>query len=748
MLTSVRRRLLWGAIIALFTTLIVNAGFYLGLFDELELKTFDIRTRYFRKQIPPPSDIEVILIDELSLRVMNPVVGRWPWPRSIHADVIDFLAMGGAKAIVFDILFTENERGFGFRQGKLSDSDERMAEATRSAGNVYHAAQILSDFEDDYNTNFLNKPLPEDFVKRFSVSAEGIFAGHNNTYYIPFPELYNVSSGIGIVDFSPDHDGVYRRTRLFRHYQGKFYPVLSMVPLINIIRPEYLKEEDGRLTLGSIPKTGVCSEDSEDSPDTSHFPSCFTIPLQKESSYLINMYGDFKPYSISGILTSIQKIKQGELENLPVDPYEFNQKVVFIGGSAVGIEDLKASSLDNKTPGVYLHASIYGNIMQGGFLKYPSAITTPFTIAVLSIIITFGILGMWRLVYQIGLPVFIAFTYTLISFWWFKNDTVLDIVTPLIAVVLSWMGTLAYLSFTEGRDRKKIRKMLEQYVSPTVLSSVVDRTGNDVLKAEVGGKENLTILFSDIRGFTTISESLEAEKVVELLNEYLSEMVDVIFEYDGTLDKFIGDAIMAFWGAPLRVNDHGKRAVETALEMMKRLKYFNKRIMANGFPQINIGVGINTGYVILGNIGSEKKLDYTVIGDNVNLASRMEGLTKEYGCPVLISEATYEALKGSVTCRVVDLVRVKGRRHPVRLYEPLSTDIEDRELIRIISEYAEEGFNLYQKREWKKAIESYSGIMSVIRNDTLSKLFIKRCEDYMHKEPPTIWDGVYIMTKK
>jgi len=715
MLNIVHRRLLWGAIIALSIAVIVNACLYLGLFEELELKTFDIRAKYFRKQLQPPPDIAVILIDELSLKVMNPVVGRWPWPRSLHADVIDFLDMGGAKTILFDILFTENEQGSHFREGKVSDSDERMVEATRSAGNVYHAAQILADSEDDYNKDYLNKPLPEDFVKRFSVHAEGSFAGNNNTYYIPFPELYNVSRGIGIVEFSPDLDGVYRRTRLFRHYQGKVYPVLSIAPLMHTSESEYLQEEERRLT---------------------------------REPYLINMYGGFKPYSMSGILTSVQKIKTGELDNLPVDPNEFNQKVVFIGGSAVGIEDLKASSLDNKTPGVFLHASIYGNIKNRDFLRYPPSITTSLSILLMSIAITFGILSRQHLIYQLGLPVFITAGYMLIAFWWFKNNMVLDIFAPVTAIVLSWLGTLAYLSFTEGKDRKKIRKMLEQYVSPAVLSSVVDRAGGDILKAEVGSKENITILFSDIRGFTTISESLDAEKVVELLNEYLSEMVDVIFKYDGTLDKFIGDAVMAFWGAPLRVSDHGKKAVDAALEMNKRLKYFNERINAEGFPQLKIGVGINTGNVILGNIGSEKKLDYTVIGDNVNLASRMEGLTKEYGCPILIAESTYEGLKGSVICRVVDMVRVKGKRHHVRVYEPLDPDILGHESISKISMYAEEGFNFYQNKEWNKAIEKYSSILEIISDDTLSKLFIKRCEDFIDSEPSSIWDGVYMMTKK
>ena len=355
---------------------------------------------------------------------------------------------------------------------------------------------------------------------------------------------------------------------------------------------------------------------------------------------------------------------------------------------------------------------------------------------------------MWSLTYQAGLPIFLVAGYMVISFAMFKNNIVFEVVAPVIAVIISFMGTFAYLSFTEGKDRKKIRRMLEQYVSPTVLTSVIDKTASDVLRAEVGSKERLTILFTDIRGFTGISEFLDAEKVVKLLNEYLSEMVDVIFKYEGTLDKFIGDSIMAFWGAPLRVSGHGRRAVDSAMEMVNRLNGFNERMMAEGFPKLQIGVGIHTGDVILGNIGSEKKLDYTIIGDNVNIASRMEGLTKEYGCSILISEAAYEEVKDSVPCRIVDMVRMKGKMHPLRIYEPLSRDIAVSGFINDIAEISEKGFEFYLKRDWEKAIECYSIILEKIPDDTISKLFISRCISYFHNEPSGDWDGVYQMTQK
>ena len=745
-----RKKLVFGAVIALITALMVNMVFYYGLFDELELKTFDLRERYFSSSRHPADEIAVILIDEASLRSMNPVVGRWPWPRSLHADVIDFLALSGAKAVLFDILFTENERIPGEPPGTSGPNDIKLAEATEASGNVYNAAQFVIDEEDEYNKDLLNKPIPEDFINSFSVKRiTGVVSKQYNNYYLPIPELYRVSKGIGIVEFTPDSDGIYRRTKLFRPYQDSFFPVLSTAPLLDIMKPESIRQEEDRLVLSGVQEGNHAGLPLQKTSHVSRLTPDVSIPLQKDGSYLIKMYGDFKPYSMSGVLASIQKIKMGELEGLPVSPDDFKDKVVFIGGSAVGIEDLKPTSLGSNTPGVYLHASVYSNIIQGSFLRYTGSLMTFLSILVLSITVTFAILWSRNIIYyQLGVPFLLAFVYISASFWWFRHNIVFDIVAPTISIVISWMGSFAFLSITEGKDKRKIKKMLSQYVSPSILSMLIDKSPEDVLKAEVGTRERLTILFSDIRGFTSISEQYEAEKVVDILNGYLSGMVDVIFEHEGTLDKFIGDAIMAFWGAPIRVNDHGMRAVETAIDMMRQLEVINEGLKAKGMSPLSIGVGINTGDVILGNIGSEKKLDYTVIGDNVNLASRMEGLTKEYGCPILITESTYKEVQDMILCRVVDIVRVKGKTKGIKIFEPLSAKKGGEGLFEKVISLSEEGFDYYLGRDWERAKEKYSELLLVKPDDKVGRIFIERCEEHKVDEEPEDWDGVYTMMKK
>jgi adenylate cyclase len=727
-----QKKVLHSALIALFTATIVNLVFYFGLLDGLELKAFDLRTQYNNSQ--PSSDVAIILVDEASLRGMNPIVGRWPWPRSVHADVVDFLAMGGAKAVMFDILFTENERVSGARKGVLAPGDMSLVESTASAGNVYHAAQIVIDDEDEYNNTLLNRAMPEDFISKFSVEVNGVPDSQHNNYYLPFKELYTASKGVGIVEFLSDSDGIYRRTKLFRNYKGSYYPVLPMAPLLDILKPASISQEGDRIILN-----GINEEYSQS--------GTLEIPLQKDGSYLVNMHSGFKPYSMSGVLSSVQKIKLGELESLPVSPDEFKDKVVFIGGSAVGIEDLKPTSMGGNTPGVYLHAAVFSDIIRGDFLRYPGKLITAFSIFAFSIMVTVTILWSRNMVfYQLVIPFLIAFTYIAISFWWFKHNILIDVVAPTLSIVIAWMGSFAFLSITEGKDKRKIKKMLSQYVSPSILATLVDKSPSDVLKAEVGSKENLTVLFSDIRGFTSISERLEPEKVVELLNGYLSEMVDVIFEHEGTLDKFIGDAIMAFWGAPLKVDDHGVRAVLAALDMRRQLDIYNQRLDTADGIRLEIGIGINTGEVILGNIGSEKKLDYTIIGDNVNLASRMEGLTKMYGAPILITESTYEEIKNTIPCRIVDMVKVVGKKKGVRIFEPV--DVLNGEGENNLISLSEEGFENYLKRNWDAAMDIYSKILSFKPDDKTSKIFLTRCTSYKAAEPPADWDGAFTLLRK
>jgi adenylate cyclase len=267
-------------------------------------------------------------------------------------------------------------------------------------------------------------------------------------------------------------------------------------------------------------------------------------------------------------------------------------------------------------------------------------------------------------------------------------------------------------------------------------------------KLKLGGdKKELSVLFSDIRGFTTLAEEMEPEALVNLLNEYLTEMTDVVFEFDGLLDKYIGDAVMAVWGAPLEQTDHPVRACRTALKMLDRLTKMQQQWEAEGTPRLDIGIGINTGPMVVGNMGSERRFDYTVMGDSVNLASRLEGINKEYGTQVVISEFTYEQVKDDFFCRELDAVRVKGRARPVNIYELVALRSEEDPRVAIVEPFAL-GLHHYRSQEWEIAEDKFHEVLNRIPDDFAARLYLQRIAELREKPPQPGWDGVFTMTRK
>ncbi|MGK0290501.1 MAG: adenylate cyclase [bacterium] len=717
------------AIVISFSCLLFVGGVEkLGWLEFLELKMLDFRIQ-FRDQQKGNKDVVILLIDEASLQSMKPLAGRWPWPRSLFGDLVEFLAQAEAKTVLFDVLFTEPQKPRN-QQGELGESDQTFAAATMGNGNVYHAFQLIHDKKDELNKKLLNRSLPKDVISRFSLNVKGInnlFNENNNNYYIPLKELYQGAAGIGVVEFSPDLDGVFRRTKLLREYQKTIYPVLSLGGLIHQKKPKTIQIKQKNLWLGKL-----------------------KIPLLEDGNFLIYPKTKFDTYSAGGVFASIQKIRQGDFENLIVKPDVFQNKIVLIGGSAVGIEDLKPLSYGPNYPGVFLHASIISNVLDQEFIQKVMRWPQILTLFAGLFIISFLILGNSFILLRSGIPIVLFFGSIIFAFWIFQYSLLLvDTVFPMLTMTLVFGASFIFMSFTEGREQRKTKQILAQYVSPNILSEVLNQGAT--LKAEVGSKEELTILFSDIRGFTTFSESTSAEQVVEMLNYYLSGMIDIVFEYNGTLDKFIGDAVMAFWGAPLYDENHAKNGVYAGLDMIKKLDEINQYFTSQGYPLFKIGVGLNTGDVILGNIGSEKKLDYTVIGDNVNLASRLEGLTKTYGCNLLITESTFDQVKDTVVSRVVDQVRVKGKHEPIRMYQPVcKVDDQEDEVVfaRKIAEINDKAFNAYQKQEWDQSIQYYQEILSHIENDSVSKIFLERCQHYITEPLEETWDGCFNLKTK
>lgn len=726
---SKKKKILHGLLIVFIALTIAIIADISGTSSVFERKTIDIRTKLSRMDKTIPDDIVIILIDETSLQAMNEIVGRWPWPRYVHADLIDYLSMCGAESIIMDIIFSENQI---INSDTESDpNDIRLAESTLNAGNVFHAAVIKTDYEDEVNSEILDQPLPDSFSNRF-----GIKVNHNsdgisyNAFYLPIDELHQGSQGIGIVSFGADDDLVNRSEKLLFNYHDNYFPSHGFAPALKRLAYKHINSTPASLQ--------VVKKDN----------SVLGIPLGVDREYYVNMYGRFNTFSYSGVIESLIKIQNGITEDLMVPPDEFEGKIVFIGTNAAATYDQKNTSIGKSVPGVFLHASVCGNILTQDFLKFQPTLVNFIPLVLLLVSTVFSVLFMKKITLQIYVPMLLLGCYLLLSILVFKNNIVINVAIPSFIMLFSYLASFTYISFTEGKEKRKVKNILGQYVSPAMLSTVLENSSEEYLKAEVGAKENLTVFFSDIRGFTTISEQYPVEKVVETLNSYLSLMVDIIFKNSGTLDKFIGDAVVAFWGAPVKFDDHHYKAVLSAIQMIDALEAYNLTNKEHGLPELTIGIGIHTDDVILGNIGSTKKLDYTVIGDGVNLTSRLEGLTKSYFSSILISQTTFEAVSDKICCRVADYVKVKGKNEPVKIYDVLgeaSTISEDK---KTIADLTTKGFNAYKNKNFEEAINIYNEIIKTNPEDRLILLFMERCREYITNNPPEDWDGCYTHTSK
>ena len=406
--------------------------------------------------------------------------------------------------------------------------------------------------------------MPDEFVNRFALkNVSGSLhlkpGSEYNDFALPIPGLAAASKGIAVVEFTPDNDGVYRRTRPLREYQGKYFPVLGLAPFID------------DKSVVSLQNDAITINDR-------------AIPVDDNGNCIINMYGVNKvdTYSMSGVFASLQKIRKGEVENLLVDPDTFRDSIVFIALSAVGGADLKAiPTAAPSAPGVMLHVFLANNYLQNDFMRPPNKRLTFLSMFIGVFLTTWAVMFNKRLIMRAVFPLAMLVIYIGFALISFKFNTLVDVVPFVFATVSTGFLFFGYLTFTESAEKRQVSHLFTQYVSKDVLHEVLHNY-KDYLKTSAGHKVELTVLFSDIRGFTTISETTPPEKVVEMLNIHFSVMAGIILKHNGTIDKYIGDAIMAFWGAPVKMTDHAEKAVLAAVEMLEGLKEVNKTLQGAG----------------------------------------------------------------------------------------------------------------------------------------------------------------------
>lgn len=648
--------------VGMFFGALVSLGLLFGVFDTASRGAGD---RFFLPR-ETTSNVLIVAIDDESLGR----IGRWPWDRSVHADLVSALSEAGASVIALDVNFPESST--------LSE-DRALSEAIERAGNVILPVEL--SFETQPGTPKYNP----------------------NRVVAPIREIQNAVAALGFSNTPLDSDGIVRRVPLFA-------------------------ESDDTRVYGFAYQTGRFLET---------VPSMSEIPLDQDSRMIVH----FPNTPGKGF----ERVKAADVIDGSVSPDRIQGKTVFIGATARDLHDEQnvPTSAGNPMSGVEIHASIYDTLHQRAFLREVS----PWWHIVLFLLIGAG-LGILvprvRARTSLFITIGLYITWLIAAFILFDRGWILDIVWIGILLVFAYLGLLLERWITTERERRRTRDAFSRYVSPNVVESIMQ----NIEDLKLGGaRRNMTVLFSDLRGFTSLSEGLKPEELVQILNRYLHEMTDIVFEEGGVLDKYIGDAVMAFWNAPFDQDDHAMRAVRTAIKMKEKLKEMNdKRVF--GDIQLRVGIGLNTGEMVVGNIGGERRYDYTVIGDSVNTASRTEGLCKPYGVEIIVTEYTKNELDDAFAFRRLDRVAVKGKKEPMRIYEVLGfagsvSDADKQFVVRY-----EKALDAYFDRRFKTAKTLCEEALNMKPEDATSIQLLERIEAFIKRPPSDDWNGVWVLTSK
>ena len=606
----------------------------------------------------PPPDIILVAIDDRSIQA----VGRWPWKRSVHADLVRIISEADPRVIGYDVNFPEASE---------PADDAKLGEAVRSSGKV-----VL--------------PYELTLVQR-GPSLVGVR---------PLYPIAEISRGarLGYTNTPPDPDGIFRRL------------------------PSVVRHEDGStgdpFFLAAIKTAGLSSP-----------------PLPEE--FLINYAGPAGSFPIVSAIDVLDR---------KVSADRFRDAIVLVGATAPDLHDelFTPTGKRKAISGIEVHGNAIATILGRRQIVEEPLSAVIATILVLSV---GGALLVSRRRIRLATPLVLAagLAYLLTAFILFDRGLILNIFYPLFALALTYVAVVLLRYWREKQEKTKLRGTLERYVSAQVAAHLMEHPEKLVLGGEA---REMSVLFSDLRGFTTLSEKLKPEELVRILNDYLGEMTDVVFANEGVLDKYIGDAVMAFWGAPIDAPDHALRAVRTAVSMRDRLRQLNREGRWPSGIELHLGVGVNTGPMVVGNMGSKKRFDYTVMGDTVNLGSRLEGLNKEYGTEVIVSKATADQVQSEFVLRELDSVAVKGKKEPVRIFEVVGKKgaVAD-DVLRFI-EHFKSALALYRERKFAEAREIFHQLEHTHPEDVSLKIFIERCSSFIESPPSSDWDGTWVMTKK
>ena len=698
----------------------------------------------FRGEVKTNNDVVIIDIDEKSLDK----IGQWPWGRDKVSELLETLTNAGVGAIGMDILFAEEDKSsphyilkdYNISNIEIRNNDEIFASTISNTPTII-AYQFQIDGEEYLKQGEINIPAiviekNKQTDDEYILSAKGVI--------LNIPSVQDNAYSSGFFNNIPDESGMIRSVPLIIKYDDQMYPSLDLELIraslgINKIVINYIENGIESISIGD-----------------------FFIPTDRYGRLIVNFRGGSKTFKYISAVDILQNnFKQKDLEG----------KIILIGTTAAGLKDLRAIPFDNIYPGVEVHANVIDNILQEDFLTQPLFVDNInlimiFIVTLLSVmLVTYSPFWVNPFVMLFMGIVTIFYVYNML----FEYKVVLDLFLPLFAIFISTIIATFMDYIFEVKKERRIKEKFATKVSEDVMKNLLDDESEDGLHSM---QREVSVFFSDVRSFTNISESADdAKNLIEFLNIYMDPMTDIIIKQKGTIDKYIGDAIMAYWNAPTKVNNHATLAVDCALEQLHHLRDLNKKIKkdkrfknivnmmeSNNAEPIDIGIGINTGVAIIGEMGSSKRSDYTVIGDPINLGARLESLCKYYNSKLNISDFTKQQLEDKYIFRFLDKVRVKGKSEPVKIwqihdyknnkFDKNLYDISYNEITNELDLY-HNAINLYQKKQFIKALHIFKDIESwdIKTNKNIYEIYIKRCEHYI-EFPPENFDGIFEHTTK
>lgn len=719
------------------------ARFYrLGFVDQLSAVLYDYRLKL---TMPRTVDDRIVIldIDEKSLKEE----GRWPWSRDRLGLLMDKLFDKYGIAVVgFDVVFAEKDESSGLKvlqklgqnqlkgdagfQTVLTQIRPQLEYDNVFAGKIKNRNVVLGYYLTDQKDNNLSGMLPEPTFPAGSFKGRPIAFTLWNGYGANLPELQQAAASAGHFNPLVDIDGVVRRVPVLAEYNGAYYESLSIAVVRTLLgHPKILPgfaegKDNGYAGLEWLELAAA--------------GGTLKIPVDHDVATFVpyrGKQGSFRYISVTDVLHD------------RVEPAQLKDKIVLVGTTAPGLLDMRATPVAEVYPGVEVHANMIAGILDQNLKERPAYMIGAEVVWLLLIgVVLSFLMPLLSPAKAILVSAFMfAITQGVSLLLWHYGNVLLTVANSLVMISLLFALDMSYGYFVESRTKHQITSLFGKYV-PTELVDEMSKHPEQVVSME-GESREMTILFSDVRGFTTISEGLDPKELSQLMNEFLTPLSRVVSKHQGKVDKYMGDCIMAFWGAPNPLPDHARNAVLAGIEMQATLKALQPHFKERGWPEIHVGVGINTGRVSVGNMGSEVRVAYTVMGDEVNLASRLEGITKQYGVGIIVGENTRNAVTDFVY-RELDHVRVKGKDKPVAIYEPIGLAGEVGKALQDEIRLFHEVRRLYRKQDWDQAELQLMNLQRMSPDTKLYGIYAERVA-YFRKNPPAAdWDGVFVFQTK